>query len=286
VTFYTPRREEILEAVEAKSAPLVFDSPHSGTWYPPDFHFICDPHRLRRAEDTFVDELWEGAKRVGCGYLRAFFPRSYIDQNRALDDVDESLFDAAWPGSVSPGEKSQAGMGLIRRLSLPGEPIYDRKLSISEGKHRIEHYYKPYHAALAQLIDAAHARWGMVWHINCHSMKEYGNGMNVDAGRRRADFVLGDREGTTSGPELLETVRSFLMDKGYTVSLNDPYKGLELVRRHGRPAEGRHSLQVEINRALFLDEEPVLKTSDFSALQADLTELVGVLAAASRPPAT
>ncbi|MEQ8655811.1 MAG: N-formylglutamate amidohydrolase [Hyphomicrobiales bacterium] len=282
MTFPIPPRDEILEAVEATAAPLVFDSPHSGTIYPADFNFSCDPHRLRRAEDTFVDELWEGAKSAGCGYLRAFYPRSYVDQNRAIDDIDESLFDAAWPGPMAPGEKSLAGMGVIRRLSLPGEPMYDRKLSIAEGQHRLEHYYKPYHAALEQLIDAAHARWGSVWHINCHSMKEFGNAMNVDAGRRRADFVLGDREGATCGPDLLEAVRSFLLGKGYTVSLNDPYKGLELVRRHGRPAAGRHSLQVEINRALFLDEEPVLKTSGFSVLQADLSELVGVLIEAKR----
>ena len=267
----------MLEAVEASAAPLIFDSPHSGQWNPPDFNFICDPHRLRRSEDSFVDELWASAPTAGCGYLRAFFPRSYIDPNRALDDIDETLFDAPWPEPLAPGEKSKAGMGLIRRLSLPGEPMYDRKLSIAEGQHRIEYYYKPYHAALDRLIEAAYARWGVVWHINCHSMKEYGNAMNVDAGRRRADFVLGDRDGTTCGPELLHTVQSFLLDKGYSVSLNDPYKGLELVRRHGRPSEARHSLQIEINRALFLDEEPVLKTEGFDRLKANLAELVAVL---------
>jgi N-formylglutamate deformylase len=168
-------------------------------------------------------------------------------------------------------------MGLIRRLSLPGEPIYDRKLSVAEGQHRIAQFYAPYHAALERLVEAAFAKWGRVWHINCHSMKEHGNAMNVDAGRRRADFVLGDREGTTCGPELMHTVRSFLIDKGYSVAVNDPYKGLELVRRHGSPSQGRHSLQIEINRALFLDEAPVVKTAGFASLQVDLAELVQVL---------
>ncbi len=275
--FYVPTRDEILEAVQAQSAPLVFDSPHSGTWHPPDFAFVCDKQRLRRAEDTYVDALWAAAPAAGCGYLRAFFPRSYIDPNRAETDIDETLFEAPWPDPVEPGKKSKAGMGLIRRLSLPDEPIYDRQLSIAEGQHRIRHYYQPYHATLEQLIGAAFAKWGSVWHINCHSMKEHGNAMNIDAGRRRADFVLGDREGTTCGPELLHTVRSFLTDKGYSVSLNDPYKGLELVRRHGRPSEGRHSLQIEINRALFLDEVPVEKTGNFARLQSDLAELICVL---------
>ena len=278
--FYVPTPDEVLEAVQAQSAPLVFDSPHSGTWHPPDFAFVCDKQRLRRAEDTYVDELWAAASGAGCGFLKAFFPRSYIDPNRSLTDIDETLFEAPWPEPVEPGEKSKAGMGLIRRLSLPDEPIYDRKLSIAEAQHRIRHYYQPYHATLEQLIEAAFSKWGNVWHVNCHSMKEHGNAMNVDAGRRRADFVLGDREGTTCGPELLHTVQSFLRNKGYSVSVNDPYKGLELVRRHGRPSEGRHSLQIEINRALFLDEVSVTKTEGFQALQADLKELVIRLVAA------
>ena len=197
-----------------------------------------------------------------------------------MTDIDETLFEAQWPDPVNPSEKSKAGMGLIRRLSLPDEPIYDRKLTIAEAQHRIRNYYRPYHETLEQLIDAAFAKWGSVWHINCHSMKEHGNAMNIDAGRRRADFVLGDREGTTCVPELLHSVRSFLIEKGYSVSLNDPYKGLELVRRHGRPSEGRHSLQIEINRALFLDEVPVEKTGGFARLQSDLTELISVLVAA------
>lgn len=274
---YRPEPSEILESVEASAAPIVFDSPHSGTWYPSDFRFACDAHRLRRAEDTFVDELWDGAKGAGCGYLRAFFPRSYIDVNRSPDDIDTALFDKPWPEPVAPGEKARAGMGLIRRLSLPDEPMYDRLLSVEEGRHRIETYYLPYHAELERLLSMAQTRWGRVWHINCHSMKEYGNGMNVDPGRRRADFVLGDRDGTSCAPELRTVIKEFLEEKGHSVAINDPYKGVELVRRHGRPAEGRHSIQVEINRALFMDEDAVEKTAAFARVQADLGELVGVL---------
>lgn len=271
----------MLEAVEADAAPIVFDSPHSGTWYPPDFGFACDAHRLRRAEDTFVDELWSGARAAGCGFLRAFFPRSYIDVNRALDDIDVSLFDAPWPGPAAPGVKSQAGMGLIRRLSLPGEPVYDRALSVAEGRHRIDAYYRPYHDALDHLLDAAQSQWRVVWHVNCHSMKAFGNAMNTDPGERRADFVLGDRDGTTCGPELRETIRDFLVDQGYSVKINAPYKGVELIRRHGRPSEGRHSIQVEVNRALIIDEEAVEKIARFDAVRSDLTALATILASKS-----
>ena len=280
MSFHIPAETDILEAIEAAAAPIVFDSPHSGVWYPPDFNFACDAHRLRRAEDTFVDALWEGAKAAGCGYLRAFFPRSFIDVNRALDDIDEALFDAPWPKPVAPGEKAKAGMGLIRRLSLPGEPMYDRLLSVEEGLHRIDAYYRPYHDALDRLLDAAQKRWGAVWHIDCHSMKAYGNAMNVDPGARRADFVLGDRDGTTCGVELRDLIHDFLSRKGYSVAINAPYKGVELIRRHGRPAEGRHAIQVEVNRALFMDEEAIEQTAGFATLQEDLTALIHVLASA------
>lgn len=268
----------ILTRSDATRVPLVFDSPHSGTSYPPDFDYVCEFKRLRRAEDTFVDLLFGAAVGYGAGLVTALFPRSYIDVNRSLDDIDEELFDAAWPEPIRPGEKTAAGMGLIRRLSLPGEPIYDRQLSVAEGQHRIDTYYRPYHAALQATLDAAHDRWGRVFYVDCHSMKEFGNAMNTDAGARRPDFVLGDRDGTTCDPDFVDAVRTLLMDRGYTVTVNQPYKGVELVRRHGRPDEGRHALQVEINRALYLVEEELVPNPRFAETQATCTALIEHLA--------
>jgi N-formylglutamate deformylase len=262
----------------APEVPLVFDSPHSGTVYPEDFRFACPWSVLRAAEDTFVDELYGAAPEYGATLLAALFPRSYIDVNRALSDIDPALLDERWPGPVSPGEKTRLGMGLIRRLARPELPVYDRKLSIKEVGARIDRFYAPYHAALQEICDRLHRKFGIVRYIDCHSMPSEGNAMSSDPGAKRADFVLGDRDGTTCDPALTDFVARVLRGRGYSVKLNDPYKGVELVRRHGRPAENRHALQIEVNRALYLDERTQEKTAHFGRLQADITHLVEALA--------
>jgi N-formylglutamate deformylase len=258
--------------------PLVFDSPHSGREYPTDFRFTAPDYVVRTAEDTHVDELYAAAPRHGATLIGALFPRAYIDPNRHLADLDESLIDGTWPEPLSPGEKTRLGLGLIWRLARPGTPMYNRKLSVDEVRHRIERYYRPYHAALDQAVDGLHGRFGAVWHINCHSMKSVGNKMSPDAGRKRPDFVLGDRDGTTCAPEFTGMVGDALTGMGYSVALNDPYKGVELVRKHGRPHERRHSLQIELNRARYMNEKTNEKVPAFDRIAADIARLVGVIA--------
>jgi N-formylglutamate amidohydrolase len=262
----------------APEVPLVFDSPHSGTIYPDDFRFACPLGTLRMAEDTHVDELYGAAPRFGATLLAACFPRSYLDVNRALSDIDPALIDGAWPERLEPGEKTRLGMGLIRRLAKPGMPVYDRKLSVAEVQARIERCYRPYHAALDEICDRLHRKFGVVRYIDCHSMPSEGNAMSSDPGARRADFVLGDRDGTTCDRELTDFVARVLRGRGYSVKVNDPYKGVELVRRHGRPAENRYALQIEVNRALYMDERTQQKTAGFERLKADITYLVEALA--------
>ncbi|HYC14442.1 MAG TPA: N-formylglutamate amidohydrolase [Stellaceae bacterium] len=264
---------------EVPEVPLVFDSPHSGVEYPRDFDFICPLEMLRTAEDTYVDELYAAAPAHGATLIGAYFPRSYIDANRNLGDIDQELLDTPWPGEAMPGEKSRLGMGLIRRLAVPKRPVYGRKLGVAEVKARIDRYYEPYHRELAGVADRLHARFGGVWHVNCHSMKSVSNAMASEgAGVVRGDFVLGDRDGTTCAPELTEFVRHFLRARGYDVKVNDPYKGVELVRRHGRPREQRHSLQIEVNRKLYMDEASFERNANFPRLKADLDALVAALA--------
>lgn len=254
--------------------PLVLDSPHSGDVYPDDFRAACDPQLLRQAEDAWVDELWGAAPEMGATIVAAGFPRAYIDPNRALEDMDQELLDQPWPGPVAPGDKTSRGIGLIWRLIKGEVPIYDRKLSVDEVRARIETYWRPYQVALDDAIEAAHLRFGKVWHIDCHSMQATGNRRSIDgAGTPRADFVLGDRDGTTCEPEFTRFVQERVAALGYSVKVNDPYKGVEIVRRLGRPAEGRHSLQIEINRGLYMDEEAHRKIPRFERLKADLSVL-------------
>lgn len=260
--------------------PLVFDSPHSGTVYPGDFNYSCPFDVLRSAEDTFVDELYAAAPAHGGTLIGAYFPRSYIDVNRDVGDIDQQLLDAPWPRKLTPGDKTRLGMGLIRRLAVPELPVYSRKLGVGEVQARIDRYYVPYHAELQAVASRLYARFGGLWHVNCHSMKSVSNSMASEgAGIPRADFVLGDRDGTTCAPELTSFVAGFLEQRNYNVAINDPYKGVELVRRHGRPEENCHSLQIEVNRRLYMHEGTFERNENFARLKGDFDALVTALAA-------
>lgn len=258
---------------DGKLIPLVFDSPHSSRHCPPDMLAIAPEAALMSGWDAYVDELWSGATQFGATLLAAGVHRTYIDFNRARSDIDPELLDQAWPEPVQVSEKSKAGMGLIRRYALPGVPVYDRKLGIAEVQHRIERYYDPYHAELQQRIESAHARFGQSWHIDCHSMKSVGNAMNIDNGARRPDFVLGDRNGSAADPAFTQWVAQQLQAQGYVVKINDPYRGAELVRAYSDPQHGRHSIQIEINRALYMNEQSLERSAGFAALQRNLTQL-------------
>jgi N-formylglutamate deformylase len=261
-----------------QALPLVLDSPHSGRDYPADFEHLPSRDVVRQAEDSYVDELYAAAPATGATLVEALFPRAYIDPNRSLADIDAALLDAPWPGPVTPSRKTELGIGLVWRLASGGVPMYARPLSVAEVRQRIARYYEPYHAAVARAIDERYLHFGAVWHLNCHSMPEVGDVMSDDPGRPRADFVLGDRDGTTCEPELTAFVAGTLGGMGYDVAINDPYKGVELVRLHGRPSERRHSLQIEINRRLYLDGATLEKHAGFATLQANLHRLLGALA--------
>lgn len=266
----------------AEATPLVFDSPHSGVIYPADFRFAAPFDVLRSAEDTWVNELFAAAPTHGAALLAAEFPRSYVDVNRDVRDIDPQLLDETWPGEISPGEKTKLGIGLIRRLAKPGISVYDRKLSVAEIQARIATYYKPYHDTLAAMLDALHARFGAVWHVDCHSMAARGSAMTPDGPVDRADFVIGDRDGTSCDRDFTDVVVATLRDDGYDVRVNDPYKGAEILRRHGAPAKRRHSLQIEINRRLYMNEATREKNDNFARLQSHLGGLIGRLAAFAR----
>ncbi len=266
------------------STPLVLDSPHSGTQYPADFAHARDPLELRRAEDTHVERLYGFAPGLGVAWVEALFPRSYLDANRDVTEVDPDMLDARWTGALATDErvlsKVRLGKGLIWRLTDEGQPIYDRVLGVAEVESRIARCWVPYHDAVTQAIDAAHARHGYSIHINCHSMPAVASSHATEfPGLVHDDFVVGDRDGSTADPRLSQRVAQHLRGLGYSVSYNHPYKGVELVRRHSHPATHRHSVQLEINRRLYMDEQTLEPTAGFSALQDSLQSLVKMLLA-------
>lgn len=275
--------------------PLIFDSPHSGNHYPSDFDYACDFHALEHTEDKYVDELFSAAPDHGACLLNALFPRSYIDVNRAVDDIDVELFepDTSYKDlPINPTKRSHAGIGLIRRLITANTPIYAGTLSPKDIKSRIETYYPPYHETLGNIIEGAHKNFGQVWHINCHSMPSlkapYSSKKAVISASRRTlpranpyiqpDFILGDRDGTSCELAFTHAIRDFLKAKGYKVAINHIYKGVELVKRYSSPSIGRHSLQIEISKALYMDEGTHKKSKNYEKLKTDITELIAFCA--------
>jgi N-formylglutamate amidohydrolase len=257
--------------------PLVLASPHSGVDYPPDLVAASrlDPLTLRRSEDSFVDEIFAESARLGAPLLRANFARAYLDANREAWELDPAMFEDVLPDYVNHASpRVRAGLGTIARVVASGEDIYARKLRFAEAVARVERLYKPYHRALAQLLEATRRRFGYYLLVDCHSMPSA-----AERGRGRVDVVLGDCHGTACAPEIIETAHRFLAARGYAVVRNAPYAGGFTTAHYGRPAEGAHALQIELNRGLYMDERVIERKPAFRRIVADMTALTGTLAA-------
>ena len=277
----TPAATQADDAVTCAegTTALVLDSPHSGSNYPADFKHACSRTALREAEDTFVDALWDFAPTHGATLVCAQFPRTYIDANRALDEIDTELLNGPWEGPINHASaKVRLGKGLVWRKLDNGTPIYGERLSPDMLQARIDGCWVPYHAAVERAIEAAARRKGFVIHLNCHSMPARGGEFSSDfPGILHDDFVLGDRDGSTADPALTRWIERFLNSRGNTVSLNYPYKGVELVKRHGDPGRRRHSIQIEINKRLYMNEKTLAPNEGFAQVQQVLRELTETL---------
>jgi N-formylglutamate amidohydrolase len=258
--------------------PVVFDVPRSGTDYPKDFRASAPFEALHAAVSMYVEELYGGAPAAGATLFYACFPNTYIDANRSVLDIDESLLDAPWPTPLQPTEKSRLGLGLIRKLVKGGVPVYTRKLAVAEVQARIANYYEPYHRALGTRLAHYRQEYGTTWHLSCHCMSSVGNEMALDRGKPRPDFCIGDRDGTTCARDFVDLVVDTLRSFGYAVTVNDPYKGAESIRKHGDPARGVHSLQIEMNKRLYMDEQTFCTTPDFAQVKAHLDRLAVAVA--------
>ena len=264
----------------SQTVPLVFSSPHSGRVYPPEFIAASrlDLRNLRKSEDCFVDEIFGAAPQHGAPLLRARFPRAYVDPNREPYELDASMFVDDLPSYANTrSPRVSAGLGTIARVVTNGEEIYKMKLNFTEVQQRIEALYRPYHRALSQLVEQTQARFGWCLLVDCHSMPSVGGPMDKDAGRRRVDFVLGDRYGTSCAAPVTEMVEQFLRSKGFNVTRNIPYAGGYTTRHYGRPIDGFHALQIEINRELYMDEDTLEPSAYLPELSRHMGELTGAL---------
>ncbi len=262
-------------------SPFIFNSPHSGRDYPKPFVAASklDATTLRRSEDTFVEELFAGVVELGAPLMHACFPRAYIDVNREAYELDPTMFDGRLPNFANTRSMRVAGgLGTIARIVADGTEIYSAPISVAEGLDRIERYYKPYHRTLSALIDQAHGHFGTAVLIDCHSMP---SARVTQENRRRPDFVLGDRYGTSCASILTDVAQETLQRLGYTVARNKPYAGGFITETYGSPGNGLHSLQIEINRSLYMDELRFVRGGGFAWLVADITHLCRRLMAVS-----
>jgi len=269
-------------APAAWTSPVVYASPHSGTHYPA--HFVAasalDPLTLRRSEDSFVDRLFGAAPAFGSPLLRCNYARVYLDVNREPYELDPAMFEDRLPPEANTTSLRVAGgLGTIPRVVADGAEVYRGKLRFEEAQRRVGEVYLPYHEALARLLLGARERFGFAILIDCHSMPSSGGGDRDDP-RKRADVVLGDRYGTTAARRLVDLVARSFAEAGLRVVRNNPYAGGFTTYHYGRPLERVHALQIELNRALYMDEERIVPNAGFPRLKRLLTGIVAALAAA------
>ncbi len=265
-------------APAVQSQPLVFSSPHSGRLYTDEFVTASqlDPLTLRRSEDSFVDEIFADASDAGAPLIHALYPRAYLDPNREPWELDPSMFDGPLPSFVNTRSiRARSGFGTIARSVTGGAEIYPNKLPFDLAEDRIRALYVPYHESLRTLIHRTMSRFGFAVLIDCHSMP---SGAPHARWPRpvepRADFVLGDRFGTSCATGLTDRVEGILARLGYRVARNRPYAGAFITENYGRPEVGVHALQIEINRALYMDETRLERGAGLARLRSDLGRLI------------
>ena len=272
-----------LLAPAEQTAPVVFASPHSGRDYPPEFIAASRLNvvSLRGSEDAFIDEIFAAAPDFGAPLLCARFPRAYVDANREAFELDPAMFTDPLPDYVNTrSPRIAAGLGTIARVVTDGEDIYHEPLRFEDALGRIEALYRPYHKALQGLLQATQERFGGCLLVDCHSMPsgQLAPELGAGDGNKPADMVLGDCFGTSSAPAVTDIAKAALEASGFTVALNKPYAGGFTTHHYGRPREGVHVLQVEINRALYMDEKLVRRGPGLPALKCRLGPLMRALA--------
>jgi N-formylglutamate amidohydrolase len=276
---------EIIEPAQLTS-PVVLNSPHSGRIYSSRFlaSSRLDPMTLRRSEDAFVDRLFRDCVRFGMPLMHAHFPRAFLDLNREPYELDPRMFDGRLPNFANTRSLRVAGgLGTIPRVVGEAHEIYARRLPVDEASHRIEKLYKPYHRSLRRLLARAVDTFGVSVLIDCHSMPSSAYHYSPKDERIKSDFVLGDRFGTSCAQCLIDVAEYELRRLGYSVQRNKPYAGGFITENYGNPSAGNHALQIEVNRALYMDERAIEPGPKFTGLAHDLGNVIETISAAATP---
>ncbi|MEM1316815.1 MAG: N-formylglutamate amidohydrolase [Pseudomonadota bacterium] len=271
-----------VERPAQQRVPFVFNSPHSGDAYPASFleSSRLSATDLRRSEDVAVDQLFCGALELGAPMLRARFPRAWLDVNREPFELDPKLFRERLPGHANVHSlRVGGGLGTIPRLISESLPIYARPPTLSEGLERVNAIYRPYHDTLRRLMAETVVEFGFAVLVDCHSMPSAQPTKQQNGRQKRPDIIIGDRYGTACNGEISRAVMQGFSALGYSVVRNKPYAGGFITEHYGRPAKGLHAVQIEINRALYMDERSLALNDGFDALSADITTVLTQLVA-------
>ncbi|MEL6202581.1 MAG: N-formylglutamate amidohydrolase [Pseudomonadota bacterium] len=258
-------------------SPCMFNSPHSGRHYPERFLRMTrlDKSAIRRSEDFYVDELFDGVTSLGVPMMRANFPRSYLDVNREPYELDPRMFSGALPPFANRNSiRVAGGLGTVPRVVSEGQNIYPRRLPFDEAKMRIDRIYKPYHEALRGVLARVHRKFGCALLIDCHSMPAT---VRAQEDGTQADLIVGDRFGSSASRDITAAIVEAIASLGYDVVTNKPYAGGFITEHYGRPAKHLHAIQIEINRGIYFDEKLMRKTPNFSQVAEDMFALANII---------
>ncbi|MDZ7710673.1 MAG: N-formylglutamate amidohydrolase [Roseovarius sp.] len=252
---------------DRRTTAVVFASPHSGRDYPWSFlrRTRLDEHSVRSSEDFYVDQLFDSAPRAGAPLLRAGAPRAFVDLNRSPDELDPALIEGVSRQGHNP--RVASGLGVIPRVVANGRAIYSGKIPLSEAQHRIDTFWRPYHDALQAQLDQAHMMFGQAILIDCHSMPHEAMDPVARRGPRRPEIVLGDRFGAAANGEIVDRIEAAFTAAGLVVTRNTPFAGAYITQAYGRPARARHAVQIEIDRALYMNERLIRPNGNFEAFR-------------------
>jgi len=267
-----------IEMPQVWQSPVVIASPHSGAFYPDSFvtQSILDAKRLRSSEDAFVDRLFAAAPGLGMPMLTARMPRAFVDLNRSCEELDPALIEGVTRRGQNP--RVASGLGVIPRVVSNGRTIYRGKISLAEARTRIDDYWFPYHGALQRLLDSSHARFGETILIDCHSMPHEAVEAVSPKRGQRPEIVLGDRFGAAAEGWIMEEIEAAFAQAGFRVARNSPFAGAYITQTYGRPSRRQHAIQVEIDRALYMDEANIEPNAQFAQVQAQLTRALTQIA--------
>jgi N-formylglutamate amidohydrolase len=274
----SPPAFELIEPAHHTSA-VVFASPHSSRNYFWDFlrRTALNEHVIRSSEDAFVDQLFSAAPEFGSPLLLAGAPRAYVDLNRCIDELDPALIEGVEKHGYNP--RVASGLGVIPRVVANGRAIYHGKLSLEEAQHRLSQYWKPYHIALQNVLDRTHDLHGSAILIDCHSMPHEAMDGIARACVRRPEIVLGDRFGAAASGEVVDRVEAAFAAAGFVVTRNAPFAGAYTTQAYGRPSRQQHAVQIEIDRAIYMNEQMIRPNKNFKAFQATLRTVIAEIAA-------